>query len=107
MKLGGLLDKHICEKISNETAETVNFDFSHYKSMGTISCNRNRISYQTGNNQRTNGSVNAHLISGPRKSTQHKILIKMAEQTLNLITHNPSLTHSVYYIYQVPGHRRQ
>ena len=36
MKHGGLLNKHICEKksnISSETAETVNFHFSHYKSM--------------------------------------------------------------------------
>ena len=35
MKHGGLLNKHISEKksnISSETAETVNFDFSHYKS---------------------------------------------------------------------------
>ena len=34
----GLLNKHICGKnsnISSETAETVNFHFSHYKSMGT------------------------------------------------------------------------
>ena len=50
MKRGGLLNQHICEKnsnISNETAETVNFHFSHYKSMGTISCHRNQ-SYATG-----------------------------------------------------------
>ena len=51
MKRGGLLNKHICEKypnISNETAETVNFHFSHYKSMGTISCHSNQSSYPTG-----------------------------------------------------------
>ena len=29
--------------ISSETAETVNFHFSHYKTMGTISCHRNQI----------------------------------------------------------------
>ena len=34
--------------ISNETAETVNFHFSHYKSMGTISCHSNQSSYPTG-----------------------------------------------------------
>ena len=33
--------------ISNETAKTVNFHFSHYKSMGTISCHSNQ-SYATG-----------------------------------------------------------
>ena len=44
--------KHICEKyvsnISSETAENVNFHFSHYKSMGTISCHSNQSSYLTG-----------------------------------------------------------
>ena len=34
--------------ISSETAETVNFHFSHYKSMGTISCHSNQSSYPTG-----------------------------------------------------------
>ena len=51
MQHGGLLNKHICEKkskISSETAETVNFQFSHYKSMGTISCHTNLSSYSTG-----------------------------------------------------------
>ena len=33
---------------SIETAETVNFQFSHYKSMGTISCHSNQSSYPTG-----------------------------------------------------------
>ena len=51
MQHGGLLHKHICEKkksnISSETAETVNFQFSHYKSMGTISCHSNQSSYPT------------------------------------------------------------
>ena len=52
MQHGGLLNKHICGKkksnISSETAETVNFHFSHYKSMGTISCHSNQSSYPTG-----------------------------------------------------------
>ena len=51
MKRGGLLNKHICGKksnISNETAEIVNFHFSHYKSLGTISCHSNQSSYPTG-----------------------------------------------------------
>ena len=50
MQHGGLLNEHICEKksnISSETAETVNFHFSHYKSMGTISCHSNQSSYPT------------------------------------------------------------
>ena len=34
--------------ISSDTAESVNFDFSHYKSMGTISCHINQSSYPTG-----------------------------------------------------------
>ena len=34
--------------ISSETAETVNFQFSHYKSMGTISCHSNQSSYPIG-----------------------------------------------------------
>ena len=34
--------------ISNETAETVNIQFSHYKSMGTLSCHSNQSSYPTG-----------------------------------------------------------
>ena len=51
MQHGGLLNKHICEKksnISSETVETVNFQFSHYKSMGTISCHISLSSYPTG-----------------------------------------------------------
>ena len=50
MQHGELLNKQFCEKksnISSETAETVNFQFSHYKSMGTISCHGNQSSYPT------------------------------------------------------------
>ena len=55
-------------------------------------------------NQRTNGPLNAHLISGPNIST-HKTWFKMAEQTmiLNMITHKPSYNHLVEYINQIPG----
>ena len=48
MQHGGLLNKHLCEKksnISSETAETVKFQFSHYKSMGTLSYHSNQSSY--------------------------------------------------------------
>ena len=52
MKHGGLLNEYFCERkisnIPNDLAEIVNFHFSHYKSMGTISCHSNQSSYPTG-----------------------------------------------------------
>ena len=51
MKHGGLLNKYFCiffSNIPNDLAEIVNFHFSHYKSMGTISCHSNKSSYPTG-----------------------------------------------------------
>ena len=51
MKRRGLLNKHFCKKIQNipnEKEKIVNFLFSHYKSMGTISCHSNQSSYPTG-----------------------------------------------------------
>ena len=49
MKHGGLLNKHLLEKnIPNDLAEIVNFHFSHYKSMETLSCHGNLSSYLTG-----------------------------------------------------------
>ena len=51
MKHGGLLNKHLCKKIlniPNDLAEIVNFHFSHYKSMETLSCHSNKSSYPTG-----------------------------------------------------------
>ena len=51
MKRRGLLNKHFCKKIPNipnETEKIVNFLFSHYKSMGTISCHSNQSSYPIG-----------------------------------------------------------
>ena len=51
MKHGGLLNKHFCKQkklnIPNDLAEIVNFDFSHYKSMETVSCHSNQSSYPT------------------------------------------------------------
>ena len=55
----------------------------------------------------TNGPVNVHLIFGPSLSTNIRNLDKMAEQTLTLITHNPSITYSFNFINQIPGHRMQ
>ena len=50
MKHGGLLNKHLCKKsnIPNDLAEIVDFHFSHYKSMETLSCHSNQSSYPTG-----------------------------------------------------------
>ena len=51
MNHGGLHNKHLCKKksnIPNDLAEIVNFHFSHYKSMETLSCHSNQISYPTG-----------------------------------------------------------
>ena len=50
LKHGGLLNKHFCKKksnIPNDLAEIVNFHFSHYKSMETVSCHSNQSSYLT------------------------------------------------------------
>ena len=57
MKRRGLLNKHLCKKkiqnIPNETEKIVNFLFSHYKSMGTISCHSNQSSYPIGTKNTT------------------------------------------------------
>ena len=45
MEREGVLYKHICgikSNTSSETAEIVIFHFSHYKSMGIISCHSNQ-----------------------------------------------------------------
>ena len=46
IKHGGLLNKHFCNKknsnIPNDSAEIVNFHFSHYKSMESLSCHSNQ-----------------------------------------------------------------
>ena len=50
MKHGGLCNKHFFEKnlnIPNDLAEIVHFHFSHYNSLGTISCHSNQSSYST------------------------------------------------------------
>ena len=57
MKRRGLLNKHFCLKknpnIPNETEKIVNFLFSHYKSIGTISCHSNQNSYPIGTKNTT------------------------------------------------------
>ena len=47
----GLLNKHFCIKnpnILNEPEKFVDFLFSHYKSMGTISCHSDKSFYPIG-----------------------------------------------------------
>ena len=69
---GGLLNKHICGKksnISSETAETVNFQFSHYKSLGHISCHSNQSPYPTGIKNTT--FVEANVLSMYAKFQLH------------------------------------
>ena len=72
MQHGGLLNKHICEKkskISSETAETVDFQFSYIKSMGTTSCHSNQSSYPTGMKNTT--FVEANVLSMYAKFQLH------------------------------------
>ena len=58
-------------KISSETAETVNFHFSHYKYMGTISCHSNQSSYPTGMKNTTYTEANVLHVSMYAKFRLH------------------------------------
>ena len=60
-------------------------------------------------NQRTNGPVNAHLISGPRISTKYTKPGKKQGQEMNLTfnTHLLSFTELVVCIYKFSGHLLQ
>ena len=72
MKCRGLLNKHFCKKnqnIPNETEKIVNFLFSHYKSMGTISCHSNQSSYPIGIKNTT--FVEANVLSMYAKFQLH------------------------------------
>ena len=75
MKHGGLLNKYFCKKknsnIPNDLAEIVNFHFSHYKSMGTISCHSNQSSYPTGIKNTT--YVEANVLSMYAKFRLHPL----------------------------------
>ena len=55
--------------ITSETAETVNFHFSHNKSMGTISCHSNQSSYPTG--IKNTASIEANVLSMYAKFRLH------------------------------------
>ena len=74
MKHGGLLNKYFCKKksnIPNDLAEIVNFHFSHYKSMGAISCHSNQSSYPTGIKKKT--YVEANVLSMYAKFRLHPL----------------------------------
>ena len=55
--------------IPNDLAEIVNFYFSHYKSMGIISCHSNQSSYPTGIKNAT--YVEANVLSMYAKFQLH------------------------------------
>ena len=73
MKHGGLRNKYFCKKkksnFPNDLAEIVNFHFSHYKSMGNISCHSNQNSYPTGIKNTT--YVEANVLSMYAKFRLH------------------------------------
>ena len=73
MKHGGLLNKYLYKKsnIPYDLAEIVNFHFSHYKSMGTISCHSNKSSYPTGIKNTT--YVEANVLSMYAKFLFHPL----------------------------------
>ena len=82
MQHGGLLNKHICGEKSNvtiETAETVNFKFSHYTSMGTISCHSNQSSYPTGIKNTT--FVEAYVLNMYAKFQLHPLIYSVQKET--------------------------
>ena len=57
--------------IPNDLAEIVNFHFSYYKSMGTISCHSNQSSYTTGIKNTT--YVEANVLSMYAKFRLHPL----------------------------------
>ena len=89
MQHGGLLnDKHICgekkSNISSETTETVNFHFSHYKSMGPISCHSNQSSYPT--RMKNTTSVEGNVLSMNAKFQLHPPKWFLRRRFLNIFT---------------------
>ena len=63
--------KKIYSNIPNDLAEIVNFHFSDYKSMGTISCHGNHSSYPTGIKNTT--YVEANVLSMYAKFRLHPL----------------------------------
>ena len=77
MKHGGLLNKHFCEKkkknIPSNLAEIVNFHFSHYKSMKTLSCHSNQSSYPTEIKKKNITFVEGNVLSKYAKFQLHPL----------------------------------
>ena len=69
MQHEGLLNKNICEKKNQISPVRLNFQFSNYKSMGTISCHSNQSSYPTGIKKTT--FVEANVLSIYAKFQNH------------------------------------
>ena len=59
--------------IPNDLAEIVNFNFSHYKSMGIISCHSNQSSYPTG--IKNTSYIEANVLSMYAKFRLHPLYI--------------------------------
>ena len=64
--------------IPNDLADIVNFHFSHYKSMGTISCHSNQSSYPTGIKNTT--YVEANVLSMYVKFQLHAFIPYMVSE---------------------------
>ena len=71
--------------IPNDLAEIVNFHFSHYKSMGTISCHSNQSSYPTGI-KNTSYNIEANVLSMYAKFRLHPPYGFWEEDFLNIFT---------------------
>ena len=66
--------------IPNDLADIVNFHFSHYKSMGTISCHSNQSSYPTGIKNTT--YVEANVLSMYAKFRLHAFIPYMVSEKI-------------------------
>ena len=88
MKRRGILNKYFCKEkksnIPNDLAEMVNFHFSHYKSMGTISCHSNQSSYPTG--IKNTIYVEANVLSMHAKNLASSPIWFLRRRFLNIFT---------------------
>ena len=85
VKHGGLLNKHFCKNkksnIPNDLAKIVNFHFSHYKSMETLSCHSNQSSYPTEIKNIT--FVEGNVLSKYAKFWLHPPCVMVSEKIFN------------------------
>ena len=77
--------------ISSDTADTVNFQFSHYKSMGTICCHSNQSFYPTGIKNTT--FVEANVLSMYAKFQLHPLMVSEKKIFKHFNENLPFLTH--------------